>query len=428
MASFNKYPDVFKPIKVGPLTVKNRLQFSPMVSCLSASNGEVTNEFVKFIEMQARTGAGIISIGATPIDLATGADFRGELNICEDGMLPGLYRSSEAAHRYGAKITIEMCHAGRGADPELLQTPYALAPSPIPIPGKQRWVKEMDQNDIDHVIQQYVDCALRLKRAGFDMCMIHGAHGNLIGQFMSPSTNFRTDWYGGTFENRMRFPLQIMEAMRAAVGSSMALELRISGDEIIPNGMHIDEVCKFLPMTQKYIDLVNVSQGLVVDPRYHYYTLPPYYNGLCHNVKWAEQVKKVMDIPVSTVGSIKTLKDAQEIIAAGKVDIIAMARQLMADPDTIKKSKAGNEEDIRPCLRCLQVCNLNVDFGRPIRCAVNPTIGREAEFSVIPKADVKKKVVVIGGGVAGMMATQMLIKRGHDVVLFEAEKQLGNRL
>jgi 2,4-dienoyl-CoA reductase-like NADH-dependent reductase (Old Yellow Enzyme family)/thioredoxin reductase len=399
-----------------------------MVCCHSNSIGEVTQEYVNFIEMQARTGAALVTIGATPADNETGQDFRGELNIADEAMISGLSRIAEAAHDYGAKLSVEMCHAGRGADPDLLMTPYALAPSVIPLPHRKRYVKEMDQNDIDHVINQYADVADRLARAGFDMCMIHGGHGNLIGQFMSPSTNMRNDWYGGSFENRMRFPLQVMEAMRAKVGSRIAIEMRISGDEIIPSGMHLDEVLKFLPMAQKYIDLVNISRGLIVDHNYHFYTQPPYYNEYCHNVKYAREVKKVLDIPVSVVGSIKTLKDAQEIISSGAADVVAMCRQLMADPDTLKKSKAGKEEDVRPCLRCLQVCNKNVDAGKPVRCAVNPMIGREGKFTYIPPAEEKKKVVVIGGGPAGMMATQMLRKRGHEVVLFEAKDTLGGHL
>ena len=428
MSGFHQYPDVFRPLKVGSTILKNRIQFPPMVCCHSNAAGEVTQEYVNFIEMQAKTGAALVTIGATPIDNATGQDFRGELNIADEAMRPGLARIAEAAHDYGAKLSVEMCHAGRGADPELLLTPFALAPSVVPLPNRCHYVKEMDQKDIDHVIEQYADCADRLARAGFDMCMTHSAHGNLLGQFLSPSTNFRNDWYGGSFENRIRFPLQVMEAMRAKVGNRIAIEMRVSGDEIIPNGMHLEEVIQYLKEAQKYVDLINVSRGLIVDHRYHFYTQPPYYNEYCHNVKYAEAIKKEIDIPVSVVGSIKTLKDAQEIISSGKADMVSMCRQLMADPDTLKKSKSGREDTIRPCLRCLQVCNKNVDEGRPVRCAVNPVVGREGKFSDIRPARVSKKVVVVGGGPAGMMAVQTLTDRGHAVVLFEARDHLGGHL
>ncbi|MCD8332198.1 MAG: NAD(P)-binding protein, partial [Oscillospiraceae bacterium] len=165
-----------------------------------------------------------------------------------------------------------------------------------------------------------------------------------------------------------------------------------------------------------------------MDHRYHFYTHTPYYNEYCHNVKYTEAIKREIDIPVSVVGSIKTLKDAQEIISSGKADMVSMCRQLMADPDTIKKSKSGQEDTIRPCLRCLQVCNKNVDEGRPVRCAVNPVVGREGKFSDIRPARIKKKVVVVGGGAAGMMAAQTLTDRGHTVVLFEEKDHLGGHL
>lgn len=425
---YNDYPDVFKPIKVGNMTLKNRIQFPPMVCCLSNAVGEVTQEYVNFIEMQAKTGASVVTIGATPVDNETGQDFRGELNIADEMMRPGLARIAQAAHDYGAKLSVEMCHAGRGADPDLLRTPYALAPSVLPLPNRKRYVKEMDQKDIDHVIEQYADCADRLARAGFDMCMIHSAHGNLIGQFLSPSTNFRNDWYGGSFENRIRFALQIMEAMRAKVGSRINIEMRVSADEIIPNGMHLEETIEYLKRAQKYVDLINVSRGLIVDHNYHFYTQPPYYNEYCHNVKYAEEIRKHIDIPISVVGSIKTLAAAQEIISSGKADMVSMCRQLMADPDTIHKSVEGHPEKVRPCLRCLQICNKNVDEGRPVRCAVNPSVGREGQYSEIRPALKSKKVVIIGGGTAGMMAAQTCTARGHKVVLFEAGDKLGGRL
>ena len=428
MNGYQKYSHVFQPLKVGNLILKNRIQFPPMVCCQSSAYGEVSQQYVDFIRMQARTGAALVTIGATPIDEETGQDYYGELNITDDAMLPGLSRIATAAHDYGAKISVEMVHGGRGAAPELLKTPYALAPSPFPLADKNRYVKEMDQKEIDHIIWKYAYCAGRLVKAGFDMCMIHAAHGNLLGQFMSPHTNTRTDWYGGSFENRMRFPLQVLEAVRAKVGDRMAIEMRISGDEMIPEGMHLDDALRFLPMAEKYVDLINVSRGLIVDTRYSFYTQPPYYNEYGHNVKYAEAIKKVVHIPVSVVGSIKTLDFAEEIIAGGKADMVSMCRQLLADPDTIKKSFAGKSETVRPCLRCLQVCNKNCDDGRPVRCAINPLLGREGEISEIRPALRQKKVVVVGGGCAGMMAAQTLTARGHQVVLFEEQDHLGGHL
>lgn len=428
MEKIHHYPHVFSPIRVGNLTLKNRIQFSPTVSCMSTAYGEVTTEYVDFIGMQARTGCALITIGATSVDEDTGTDFAGELNITRDEMIGGLSRIADMAHRYGAKISAEMCHSGRGAEPTLLRTPYALAPTPIPLEDKCRYVKEMDQQEIDHVVSQYADCAERLYKAGFDMCMIHGAHGNLIGQFLSPLTNHRTDRYGGSPENRWRFALEIMEAMRARLGSKMAIELRISGDEMHPEGMHIDDTVAFLRQAQRYVDMVVVSRGLIVDKNYNFYCQPPYYHPYCHNVYLSEPIKKALDIPVSVVGSIKNCDMAEEILAAGKADVVAMARGLFADPDMLHKARrTGSQQTVKPCLRCLQVCNNNTDYGRPTCCAITPELGIE-KYAQIQPAPVKKKAVIVGGGVAGMMAAQTLRKRGHEVVLFEQKDHLGGHL
>lgn len=428
MKMCNRYPHVFQPLKVGNVTLKNRIQFAPMVSCLSAANGEATNDYVEFLGMQARTGAGLVTIGATPVDEETGADFYGELNITRDSSVAGLKKIADEVHRYGAKISIEMCHAGRGAAPYLLQKPYAIAPTAIPTDHGTTFIKEMDQQDIDHVIHQYVDCALRLKRAGFDMVMIHAAHGNLLGQFLSPFSNHRSDIYGGSFENRCRFPMAVIRAVREAVGRDFALEMRISGDEVIEGGMRIDETIEFLKKAEPYIDLVHVSKGLIVDDNFSFYVLPPYYHPYCHNVYLAQAVKKELHIPVTTVGSIKTLDQAEQILAEGKADVVAMARQLMADPDTLKKAMRGEAETTRPCLRCMEGCGRNVCAGTPIRCSINPTVGREEKYAEIRPALKKKKVIVVGGGAAGMMATQILTQRGHDVTLYEKSGALGGQL
>lgn len=421
-----RYPNLMTPIKVGNMTMKNRLEFSPMVCCLTSASGEVTTDYVNFIEMQAKTGVALITIGATAIDEETGIDFYGELNICRDSMIMGLARIADAAHRHGAKISAEMVHAGRNADPDQLATPYALAPTPLP--GRAKWVKEMEQPEIDHLIKQYADCAYRLKTAGFDMCTIHGAHGNMVASWLSPAFNHRTDHYGGSFDNRCRLPLQILEAIRDKCGNDFGIEYRISGDEILPEGMRIEDTIRFLEKAQDYIDLVNCSRGLLVDPDYEFYTMPPYYHPFAHNVGYSEAMKKALKIPVSVVGSIKNPDMAEEILAAGKADMVAMARGFLADPDMLHKCKRGASEDVRPCLRCYQVCCGNTSVGIPISCAINPALGNEAKYEVITPSPWPKKAVVVGGGPAGMMAAQTLRKRGHEVVLFEASDTLGGRL
>jgi len=427
MAKFNNYDYVFTPIKVGNIILKNRLQFSPLVCSLSGTDGGVTNEYLEFVKMQAKTGVGLVTIGATSIDHDTGTDYVGELDITSDNNMVELLRLSEAAHRYGAKISIELVHAGRGANPKLLRVPEAIAPSAIPVTGGNTHIREMTWRDMEKIKQEYADVAERLVKAEFDMLMIHAAHGNLIAQFLSPLFNRRTDNYGGTEENRMRFPLEVLEAIRQRIGNKIAIDMRISGDEIIPGGMQIDETIRFIKKVQKYIDTVHISQGLIVEPEYSFYTMPPLYHPHCHNVKYTEAVKKDKEItiPVTVVGSITSVDEAEEIIQSGKADMVAMARQLLADPKTVRNAYAGHPEKTRPCLRCYECTPAKICH---IRCATNPILGREAEYPDIPIAGTRKKVVVIGGGVAGCMAAKTLAARGHVVILIELQEKIGGKL
>jgi 2,4-dienoyl-CoA reductase-like NADH-dependent reductase (Old Yellow Enzyme family)/thioredoxin reductase len=425
-----RFEHLFQPIRVGRYTLQSRVEFAPMVSCLTGPNGEPTNELIQFVGMQARTGAGIVTIGETAVDGDTGMAFAGELNVLTDLHIPGLALVAEEAHRYGARMSVELCHPGRGADPTLNTVPYVLAPSAIPTANSARYVKEMDQLEIDHLIREYADCAERVAKADFDMVLVHCAHGNLLGAFLSPYTNKRSDWYGGSLENRMRLPLEIFAAIRERVGDRLAIEMRISGDEMIEGGMQIEEVKDFIAVAQQYIDIVHVSRGLVMPIEKSYYTMPPYYHPHCHNVYLAEQVKKDprIRIPVAVVGSITSAEEAEEIIASGKADMVAMARALLTDENLLKNAWAGVPEKTRPCLRCYQYCVGKTNKGKHIRCVVNPVLGRETRYREIPFAKTKKKVVVVGGGPAGMQAAQTLIQRGHEVTLIEKNDKLGGRL
>jgi 2,4-dienoyl-CoA reductase-like NADH-dependent reductase (Old Yellow Enzyme family) len=279
----------------------------------------------------------------------------------------------------------------------------------------------MDQDDIDEVIRAYADCAERLVKANFDMAMIQAAHGNLIAQFLSPYTNKRNDYYGGSFENRARFGLELLKAVRERVGNRLALEMRISAVEMVEGGMELEETIRFIKLAQQYIHLVHVSVGLIVEHnKAAFWTMPPYYHPHCHNVKYAETVKKDpgVKIPVTTVGSINTIKDAEEIIASGRADIVAMCRQLLADPETIKKAYRGEEGTTRPCLRAGRAVSApSRSAVRSAAASTRPSAGkRNTAKSPSPQ---KEKSGGCGRRHAGMMATQVLVERGHDVVLME---------
>ena len=401
MSAFTHYPNVFKPITVGPMTVKNRIQFSPMVSAhADAETGACTDALIEWVGSQAKNGVGIITIGSSPIDYDRGRDFYGCLSIWKDSDEAHLKMLVEEAHKYGAKISVEMTHAGCIGDPRLLYGKPAFVPSFVPEIHEGMHVKEIEEHEMEELIGHWVSCATRCSNAGFDMVMIHGAHGNLLSSFLSPLLNKRTDQYGGSPENRWRFPLKLLSAVREAVGKGTAIELRISGDERVAGRTSLEERIAFLKEAQKLVDMVIVSTGIFTEQHALSMMIPSYYLGNMLNVDWASKIKKNLEIPVSVVGGITTIEEAESIIASGQADIVAMARPLIADQKLVEKARVGKERNIRACLRCNQ-CLTYTCLGAPIRCTVNPTAGMELKYRYIPAASVKKNVLIAGGGPAG---------------------------
>lgn len=423
MPKFSKYSKIFEPIKIGTVELKNRIEFTPLVSCHADAQGQVTTELVEFLAGQARTGAGLVTIGATAVSREKGEDFLGALSVTKDSDILGLSRLSEAVHKYGAKLGVELNHAGRAAIIDLLEGD-ALAPTNFPIPGKSRYIKEMDQRDIDQVIEEFADCAERCMKSGFDVIMVHGAHGNLVAQFLSPLSNQRTDCYG---QDRMKFPLEVLQAIRQRCGNKIAIEYRISADELAPEGMRVEDTIKFLKVAQKYIDLVHVSAGLIVDLRYITRCVQPSLIEHNINVGYSEKIKKALDIPVAVVGSISTVDDAEKILQAGQADMIGMARALLVDGYTITKAYRGQEDRIRPCIRCYN-CLKEIFPGKQVRCSLNPVVGQETKYSKIARVYEPKKVMIVGGGPAGMTALQIARQRGHEVTLYEKSDKIGGAL
>ena len=427
MASYNNYKHLFTPIKIGRTTYKSRVEFSPMVCDMTNSVGEPLDGYIDFLERQAESGAAVVHIGATPVNWETAPDHPAEIDVTDERKVGGLVRMAEAVHRHGTKLSVELVHAGRGADPAACTEKRMFAPSNFTIHDRGQHIKEMDQYDVEHTVACFVDCANRLKRCGFDGVLIHGAHGNLLAQFLSPYSNHRTDMYGGSFLNRCRFPLMVLSAVREAVGPDFVVELRISGDEMIEGGMRIDEVIEFLKIAQQYLDLVTISCGMIVDMKKSFYCMPPYYHPKGANVPFARRIKQCPDIhiPVSVVGGIVTAEQADEIIDEGSADMVAIARALLSDPDMLNKSYRGEPEKATPCLRCWDCIG---GIGNSVHCAVNPRLGRNDRYSRPWPALEKKKVVVIGGGVAGTQAACTLTEKGHSVVLFEQSDKLGGLL
>ncbi len=423
MLKENLYPHVFQPLKVRGLTLKNRLEYAPTVVLKCSPEGDVTQEMIDFVAWQADIGVGYLTIGNTPVVHSDSSAWTCELNVTEDRCIHGIEQMVRAAREHGSEMSIELAHAGRGSshDPKV----PALAPSDVPLNGGPLgYIKPMNRADMDYVRDQYVDCAIRCRKAGLKILMIHCAHNNLLAQFISPASNHRTDEYGGCLENRMRFPLEVLAAVRKAV-PDMVLECRVSAQEDTADGLQLEESLQFMEKAQEFVDIMHISRGNIFFNYGSTFTIPTYFKGRQLNVAFAAEAKKRLHIPVAVVGNITSLAEAEEIIAGGKADIVVMAKAYMADEELIYKSIHGRADEVRPCTRCDWCGNAN-NYGTSMHCAINPMLGKKLDLAKL--AESKKRVMVIGGGPAGMMAAQTCAKMGHEVTLYEKTDRLGGQL
>jgi len=426
----NRFPHIYEPIQVGSMTMKNRIQFSPIVSNhADVETGRVGHELLEFVSMQAQTGCGLVTIGSTPVNFAEGRDFYSCLSATNDLDIPGLGLLAEEVHRYGCNLSAELIHAGQWA---ALNGKEAWVPSVVEKYHKApRRYHEITRSEMLSVIDDYMAAARRCMEAGFDMIMAHFAHGNLVSAFLSTLWNRRGDAYGGSPQNRWRFPLEVLEALYSVTGGKIPIEMRVVGDERIPGGTDITERIAFLKEASRYIDMLCVSTGTLMyeDGECMCYNMPGYYTPSGLNVEHAAAFKEALGdkLAVSVVGGISTLEQAEHILATGKADIVAMAKALMADDRMIVKGERGQEEDITPCMRCMY-CLRTVGGAHLRGCAVNPRMGWEYRYPRFIPARKKKKVLIAGGGPGGMEAARILADRGHEVILCEAGPALGGRL
>ena len=437
----SKYTHVFSPIRIRGIDFKNRITLAPPSPNLAGTDGEITPEFIDWFRMFARGGVCTIYVGNSSIDITECKDEAFQLDLGSDSRIRNLARFADMGKQYGCHASLEINHNGENTAFETVgHAPFSSSPNisstemarakrlgrdPIP-------AIEMDQAKIDETVLKYGMAAQRMKRAGMDICLVHGGHGNLISQFTSPLYNHRTDKYGGSIENRARFAIEVCDKIRELCGEKFVIEFRISADEIAEEGMHFDETLQLIGLLKDHIDILHVSAGLHSDFNMKYYRnwCQNYMMDRGFNVHYAADVKKAYpDLLVTTVGSITSIEMAEEIIANGWADFVAMCRPLMADPDMPNKYAHNQPEEHRPCLRC-DTCTKHLMIPKPIFCAVNPMSCMTSELrdGVVPKALVKKKVAVVGAGPGGVQAMMTLADRGHDVTLYEASGVVGGNV
>lgn len=410
------------PIRINTLLIKNRIVFPAMCTKYAAPDGGVTERMLRYYEERAKGGAGLVTIEATSVD-PTGNSFSRGLSIADDARLPGLTDLARRVKRHGARISIQLQHGGRAALPQFSGHAVPLVSA---IPGVTPYDNSviLSEEEIARLVECWGKAAIRAREAGFDAVEIHGAHGYLINQFMSPLTNLREDAYGGSFENRMRFPLEVLRAVRKQVGPDFPILFRYSMEEFMPGGIDMEQAVRIAKvMADNGVDMLNVSIGIGESVEY---IIPPASVPDGWNADRAAAIKRAVGsrIPVAVVGRICNRKAAENIIASGKADLVAMGRALLADPFLPAKLAEGRDDEILTCIGCNEGCTGMLNECRPISCALNPRTGYEDDYPMT-QADAPKAVVVIGGGPAGCEAALTAAQRGHKVVLFEATSTLG---
>ena len=424
-----KYPHLCRPITIGRTIFKNRMFSAPMGGTDITADGCIGPRSVRFYELRAKGGAGAVTVSECMVHPTDGSHaFRLDLRV--PGSLPSFTYTADAIRRHGAIPSLELSHSGQFsgtylADKDKKAGMAQWGPSPsVRADGME--IRELDKDQIREIVAAYGDTARLAKRAGFEMLMVHGGHGWLINQFLSPLFNRRTDEYGGPLENRVRFAREVLSSVRSAVGPGFPIEFRMSGDEFVEGGYHLEEAVEIAKLLEDYVDILHISAGTY--QKTFGITHPSWFEDHGRNVYLAAEIKKHVKVPVATIGGLNDPAMMEEIIASGKADIVEMARALLADPQLPNKVMENRDDEIVHCLRCFTcMAERGTTFTR--RCTVNPLIGRETEgLGEIAPAPHPRKVLVVGGGPGGLYAAYTAARRGHRVILCEAEGEIGGLL
>lgn len=423
------YPNLCKPITLGRTTFRNRMFSAPMGGTDISNDGCIGPKSTAFYELRAKGGAGAVTVSELMVHPATDGSHAYHLDESILNSLASATYTADGIRRHGAIPSLELSHSGMYAgtymtDKRRQKSMNQWGPSDTVRPDGVE-VKALTKEMIQEIAASYAHVAGLAKRAGFEMLMIHGGHGWLLNQFLSPYFNKRNDEYGGSLENRCRFAVEVLQAVRKEVGPFFPVEFRMSGSELFEGGYDIQEGCRIAQQLEPYIDLLHVSAGTY--QRGFGDTHPSMFKEHGCNVYLAAEIKKHVSVPVATIGGLNAPEQMEEIIASGKADVVYMARALLADPFLPRKITENRPEEIVKCLRCF-TCMAERAATSTRRCTVNPLIGREMEGDEILPAPVKKKVLIAGAGPGGLYAAYTAARRGHKVILCEKESQVGGIL
>ena len=418
----NKYTHLFQPLKVGKTTIKNRI-FMPPISTNLADKGYVTEELIQHYAARAKGGVGLIVSEVVTVE-PTYIYLPGDMSIHDDSFIEGWTKLFAEVHKYGAKLLPQLFHPAYMAYP-MPGTPQLIAPSNVGPYYARSAPRAVTKEELKVIIRQFGEAAYRVKQAGGDGVEIHAAHAHgLLGGFLTPLYNKRCDEYGGDINGRLRLTLEVIEEVRKTCGDDFIIQVRISGDEYSDGGLNINDMTYVAKQLEKAgVDILHVSGGNTVK-RASSMPAPGTKQG--SHTDLSAYIKKHVSIPVATVGRITEAWIADEIIANEMADACMIGRANLCEPEFANKSYEGREIEIRPCIGCGRCLN-GIMFGKRISCTINPSFELINE-DTLTEADIKKNILVIGGGVAGMEAAFVAKKRGHNVVLCEATEQLGGQI
>ena len=424
------YAHLFQPLRLGRTVLKNRIEAAPVSVANLTPQAHFTPDNIAIFERKAKGGAAIVNMGEARIDLKTGISHLLCLALDDPEVMPSLILATDAIRRHNAIPAIEILHPGGRANPEYYDGPI-WAPSDAPGHlGKD--YTALDEKTIDYIVNCFANAAEMAWLGGVEMVMIHGGHGWLLHEFLSPLNNHRTDKFGGSLENRARISLMVVDAIRRRC-PELLIEFRLSGSELVEGGLTIDDQVEFAKLLDGKVDLIHVTAGTFHYPETNQHMVPSMFHPFGVNVEFAAAIKKAVKTPVAVVGGLDEPELMEQVLAEGKADIIAVGRSIIADAQMPDKLRGGRADDVTPCIRCNHCISESfvpyVKYSsRLTRCSINPVAGREYTEKDVCPALIPKKVLVIGGGPAGMEAAITLADRGHQVILAEKSGRLGGAI